>query len=198
MSIQQQVVLRHRADGYLRFALPATLTVPDVGDRLVAELSAMDGVYRVDLYPRQGKLAIRYLDTVIDFGAVVRRLYALIGELAGRVAAAVRPAPAAAIPVTTTDRGPTLGEWVTVKVEEVRETVAALGIVLQRTVGAVSDKPRWLQDFANDLLMLFLIKLHWHYITTLWLPNPWTYRYEWLATFYLIYLQVQSRLPKRA
>jgi hypothetical protein len=200
MSIQQQVLLRYRSEGHLRFTLPAALREPEIAARLVAGLRSMEGIYRVDLYGGQGKLSIRYLSTVCDFGTVVRRLHALIGQLVGRVADTVRPKGSArasvARPVPVADSG--LRQWVRAKREELRETVAAMRIMLAQGFAALNQRPRWVTEFLNDLLMLYLIKLHWHHILTLWLPNPWKYRYEWAATFYLIYLSVQSRLPKAA
>lgn len=202
MSIQQQVLLRYRSEGHLRFALPAALSTPEIGDQLVAELATMEGIYRVDVFPRQGKLSIRYLDTVCDFAAVVRRLYALVGELAGKRARTPRRTnpgrKTETHPVPRQASGATVRAWVRAKLEEAGETVKAAGIVIGSSFRALGQRPRWVTEFLNDLVMLYLIKLHWHHIITLWLPNPWRYRYEWMATFYLIYLSVQSRLPKPA
>lgn len=201
MSLQQQILLRHRSDGHLRFALPAALCAPDLGDRLVAGRQSMEGIYRVDLYAKQGKLSIRFLDTVCDFAAVVRRLYALVGELAKkavapRTAASACCSESRAIQPQAAASG--LAEWVKAKLQEAKETVTALGILAGTGFKAINRKPRWMTEFLNDLLMLYLIKLHWHHILYLWLPNPWQHRYEWMATFYLIYLSVQARLPKPA
>lgn len=202
MSIQQQVLLRYRSEGHLRFALPAALCTPELAGQLVAGLQSMEGVYRVDLYGGQGKLSIRYLSTICDFGAVVRRLYALVKQLAAQAVAAVRPASSARAgesrPAGLPAAGSGIGQWVRDKLQEARETVAAMGIMASTGFKALSHRPRWITEFLNDLLMLYLIKLHWHHILYLWLPNPWQYRYEWAATFYLIYLSVQSRLPKAA
>ena len=201
MSLQQQVTLRYRSEGHLRFALPAALCTQEMAESLVAGLESMEGVYRVDLYGGQGKLAIRYLGAICDFQAVVRRLNALIGELAGRVVEIVRPVRATTGGDTrpTASPGSALRPWLRGKLEEASETVEAMRIMLARGFATLSDRrPRWISEFLNDLLMLYLIKLHWHSIITLWLPNPWTYRYEWAATFYLIYLSVQARLPKAA
>jgi hypothetical protein len=201
MSLQQQILLRHRSDGHLRFALPTALCAPDLGDRLVAGLQSMEGVYRVDLYAKQGKLSIRFLDTVCDFAAVVRRLYALVGELAKkavapRTAASACCSESRSIQLQAAASG--LAGWVKAKLQEAKETMTALGILAGTGFKAISQKPRWMTEFLNDLLMLYLIKLHWHHILYLWLPNPWQHRYEWMATFYLIYLSVQARLPKPA
>lgn len=204
MTIQQQILLRHRSEGHIRFDIPKALCIPELGARLVEKLRALEGIYRVDLYARQGKLSIRYLETVCDFGAVVRRLYALVRELCTS-SAPRRPTPIAAAKQATAERqaqASSVGQWLRSKVREAWETVVATGIVIRRGFGlagsAVSNRPRWMTEFLNDLLMLYLIKVHWHSILSLWLPNPWQYRYEWAATFYLIYLSVQSRLPKPA
>lgn len=186
----------------MRFALPAALSTPEIGGQLAAELAAMEGIYRVDVFHRQGKLSIRYLETVCDFAAVVRRLYALVSELAGKLARTARKAnpghKTGAHPVPRQVPGATVKAWVRAKLEEAGETVRAAGIVIGSGFRALGQRPRWVTEFLNDLVMLYLIKLHWHHIITLWLPSPWRYRYEWMATFYLIYLSVQSRLPKPA
>lgn len=207
MSIAQHVLLRYQADGHLRFDIPAELCEPDAAAALIDGLSAEEGIYRVDLQPRARKLSIRYLDTVCRFADVARRLHALIGSLPqspGRsTARQLVPRPGghelaiASVPATRR-----LRLWLTEKLQEARETLTAMNILIRRSLGsasaAVSHQPRWIKEFMNDLLMLYLIKLHWHHIITEWLPRPWTHRYEWAATIYLIYLSVQARLPKTA
>ncbi len=202
MSIQQQVVLRYRSEGHLRFDLPASLREPGSGEPLVEGLQAIEGIYRVELRERQGKLSIRYLATVCDFAAVVRKLHALIGELAGRPQAApsccsAQPSASRAVQQAPGSESG-LKRWLREKAQEAKETTEALGILASAGLEALNQRPRWLTEFFNDLLMLYLIKLHWHHILYLWLPNPWRHRYEWMATFYLIYLSVQARLPKPA
>ncbi len=198
MSIQQHVVLRYRSEGHLRFDLPAALRAPGAGERVIAGLRDLEGIYRVELRERQGKLSIRYLATVCDFASVVRRLYALVGELAGKLkeaAPAGRSTQSRSIKPTQTGG---VAQWLREKLQEAKETTRALGIMAGTGLKALNQRPRWMTEFLNDLLMLYLIKLHWHHILYLWLPNPWRHRYEWMATFYLIYLSVQARLPKPA
>jgi hypothetical protein len=57
-------------------------------------------------------------------------------------------------------------------------------------------KSKDLTDFLTDILVLYLIRLHWHPITQMWLKRPWLYRYEWMATVYMIFLLMRSKLPK--
>jgi hypothetical protein len=200
MSIQQQVVLRYRAEGHLRFDLPSTLRGPGLGERLAAGLRALEGVYRVSVAERQGKLSIRYLATVCDVSAVARGLHALVSELAEAAAPDCCCAPASTTQraIQSQGSGTGLKSWLRAKAQEAKETTEALGILARAGLEALNQRPRWLTEFLNDLLMLYLIKLHWHHILYLWLPNPWRHRYEWMATFYLIYLSVQARLPKSA
>lgn len=207
MSIAQHVLLRYQADGHLRFDIPAELCEPDAAAALVDGLSAEEGIYRVDLQPRARKLSIRYLDTVCRFADVARRLHALIGSLPqspGRsTARQLVPRPGGReLAIASVPAKQRLRLWLTEKLQEARETLTAMNILIRRSLGsasaAVSHQPRWIKEFMNDLLMLYLIKLHWHHIITEWLPRPWTHRYEWAATIYLIYLSVQARLPKTA
>ena len=207
MSIAQHVLLRYQADGHLRFDIPAELCEPDAAAALVDGLSAEEGIYRVDLQPRARKLSIRYLDTVCRFADVARRLHALIGSLpqspVRSTARQLVPQPAGReLAIASVPAAQRLRLWLTEKLQEARETLTAMNILIRRSLvsasAAVSHQPRWIKEFMNDLLMLYLIKLHWHHIITEWLPRPWTHRYEWAATIYLIYLSVQARLPKTA
>ena len=207
MSISSQIVLRYSGEGHLRFDLPPGLREPDLASVLVEKLGAMEGIYRVDLAVKRGKLSIRYLAHVCGFADVVRRLHQTISSLSARMTPVkqrkvmTRRESQALVPVQTgTASG--LGPWLRAKILEIRETAQAMSIVMKRSLNAAvvaaNQRPRWIKEFMNDLLMLYLIKLHWHHIMTEWLPRPWTYRYEWLATIYLIYLSVQARLPQNA
>jgi len=186
VSIQKQVIVRHRSPGHLRLQLPPVLRTPACGFVLVSGLQALEGVYRVHFLEKQGKLSIHFLETDCTTADVAACLYRLIDRVQEQtVRVETRPAPSPA----SGWRG---------RLEEIRETVQAGGVIarqLTRTATGLSGT-QWLGEFMNDLLMLYLIKMHWPSITQLWLPHPWRYRYEWTATFYLIYLHVKSKLPK--
>lgn len=204
MSIAQTVVLRYRETGYLRFDIPKVLCTPEASSELTQGLESVDGVYRVGIQANAGKLAIRFHDAFCSFETLVRFLLQLVKRIAQK-AEASRPSrstdlivagPRRSLPNNTGMNLPAAAiHWLKMKVEEIRETVYALRILISRFFGT---QPRWSKEFMNDLLMLFLIKLHWHQILTEWLPRPWTYRYEWMATIYMIYLSVQSKVPQAA
>lgn len=210
MSISKQVLLRYRSEGHLRFDLPRDLRESHPASELVAGLQSQEGVYRVDLSADGGKLAIRYLPAVCDFTDIVKHLQAVIQSLGSLGKSPVRTASRA---VVVRSGGQSLTErlqsaqtavahWLRAKLQELRETTEAMRIIFRRFTGGdpanPNQQPRWIKEFLNDLVMLYLIKYHWHHITTEWLPRPWTHRYEWAATLYLIYLSVQARLPKAA
>jgi hypothetical protein len=202
MSIAREVVLRHKERGYLRFDIPDALRSHYAAEELTRELAGVEGVYRVGLNPSAGKLTLRYHDAYCSFETLIRTLFRLVQQIMER-ARALASQSKIVVPIssrkTVHPPGPTtrIGpiDWLKRKFEEMRETLLAFKILLSR---AVEHRPRWVKEFMNDLLMLFLIKLHWHQILTEWLPRPWTYRYEWLATIYLIYLSVQSKIPQPA
>jgi hypothetical protein len=187
MSIQQRVIVRHRSVGHLRLQLPSQIGTPQCGYLLVRGLQSMEGVYRVRFEEKHCKLSIHFLETVCTVNEVATRLHRLINDLPDQT------------PHSTAEGStPTASRWLQEKVGEVRETIQATRIVA-RQMGKFAGGftgGNWVNEFLNDLLMLYLIKMHWPSITQLWLPHPWRYRYEWTATFYLIYLHVKSKLPK--
>lgn len=201
MSIAREVLLRHRETGYLRFDIPEALCAPDAAEELSRELKNLDGVYRVGLNPDAGKLTLRFHEVYCSFETLIRALLKLVQQVMESVLAAASQLKVV-VPISSRKsiNPPSFStsapiDWLKQKVEEVRETFLALKILFSRVF---EHRPRWVKEFMNDLLMLFLIKLHWHQILTEWLPRPWTYRYEWLATIYLIYLSVQSKIPQPA
>jgi hypothetical protein len=90
-----------------------------------------------------------------------------------------------------------INRWLDEKMLAAKETAQAA-----RVIGKISTKgPKALInnpekaviDFLNDILVLYLIKVHWTRITQQWLVKPIVHRYEWMATFYLFFLLVRSR-----
>lgn len=205
MSILKQVILRHHSDNHLRFELPSTLCDPTARQQLIAGIGGIEGVYRVDLYISHRKLSIRFMEGLCDVSTILRRLQSIILALATRPhdeRQVVQRETQSGLPTPLHETASRLSLWLQAKVIEVRETITALQIMARRALessGLTSpQKPRWIKEFLNDLLMLYLIKIHWHHILHEWLPKPWTYRYEWAATIYLIYLSVESRSAQTA
>ena len=198
MSLLRKVILRHRSEGYLRFDLPQGLGA-EAPSLLSEGLMTLDGVYRVRLEGDGRKLSVRFHPDFCRFEVLIVRLHALLRRAISRVTRepgfpSFSQGPSHPVSLDR-PRVDTLIGWIKTRVEAIRETFMALKILFGRAVG---HRPRWVKEFMNDLLMLFLIKLHWQHIINDWLPRPWTYRYEWAATLYLIYLSVQARAPRTA
>jgi hypothetical protein len=68
---------------------------------------------------------------------------------------------------------------------------------LKKNKALIDDPEKAVIDFLNDVLVLFLIRLHWDRITKEWIPNPFKYRNEWMALFYMLFLLMRSRKPKK-
>lgn len=206
MSIQKQCVLRHRTEGHVRFQLPAPLCQKGVADIVAAKIKAIDGVYRVNFYARQGKISIRFQEIVCDFSQLIKQIFELISELEKSGALVIpiekKPGAIAKLGTKVSEKADNFAttRWLKAKTIEIKETLQAAKIITKLTLkkpnALIKDPEKAIIDFLNDILVLFLIRLHWDHITKLWLLNPLKYRYEWLATLYMFFLLIRSRRPK--
>jgi len=204
MSISHNIILRYRSAGHLRFDLPTALCQPSVAEQLIAELSQMTGVHRVEIYQRHCKLALHFDPACCDFTALLKHFHHCVDTLPVTEASAAAPAHRAQGSIRSVVsqhvNQNASAQWVKEKYLEAKETLTAMKIVakvgMKKKSGLVKDPEKAIIDFLNDVLVLFLIRRFWPQITTLWVPHPLTYRYEWMTVFYLFYLLVRSRIPK--
>lgn len=184
----------------MRFQVPAEVCGEVAANMLTEKLSTLDGVYRVVINRRQRKLSIRFQETVCDFLTLARSLFDIVAEMERR--GAFKP-EAAAMPKTRKGlirRQKSKREtssWLKRKYIDAKETIQAAKIVgkvgLRKQKALLNNPEKAVIDFLNDILVLFLIKLHWQHITQQWIVKPFKYRYEWMAVFYMFYLLVRSR-----
>lgn len=201
MALAEFITLRYRGHGHVRFDLPAAVCTPDRGQALVEGLRSIDGIYRIDLHARRRKLSIRYAEGRCSFDQVCTALRDLVNESTevgsgsetccggGHVTEASsgsRPARQGPIGWLRTRLGRTAGSSLVARPDDAIDVGNPPPMIREATV----------IEFLNDVLVLYLIKLHWHMIMQHWLRQPWRHRYEWLAAFYMIYLLVRSRRPK--
>lgn len=201
MSIQKEFVLRYRGDGHVRFQVPARVCDKAIATAISTGVAAIDGVYRVDFYRSQGKLAIRFKESFCDFQSLAKQLFLLLAELEKNGVLNPTPPPKSLIAVwaekaKTKVNNLKATRWAKERVTDAKETVQAAKIVMGRRKAFIADPEKAIIDFLNDVLVLFLIKLHWTHITRLWLPNPLKYRYELMAMFYMFFLLVRARKKK--
>jgi hypothetical protein len=200
MSIAKHLFVRHRAEGHARFAVPKELCRPHAAQQLEKELKLAEGIYRVHLYQRQGKLSIRYIEGVTNFKAVSLALHKALAKI--EVPTSGQPASSTGGGIAMREEQQGEADWLKAKYQEARETITALGIVARGASKAkplllTPEKEKFAIEFMTDILVLYLIKLHWHLIMGHWIRNPWQYRSEWMATIYMIFLLVRSKKPKK-
>lgn len=202
MAIQKHFILRYRDEGHVRFQIPALFCEISTAKALTTALLKIDGIYRVDINRNGKKLSIRYQETLCDFKCLAKQLFDIVAELVKKPA----PVPALAKPtnqlltkLSEKIKNSTPSLWFKEKLGDAKETVEAAKILtkgLSKNKSLIDNPGKFATDFFNDVLALYLIKLHWEQITKQWIPNPIKYRYEWLAVSYLLYLLMRSRNPK--
>jgi hypothetical protein len=203
MSIQKEFVLRYRVDGHVRFQIPAQICNVDVAKAITDGISGIDGVYRVNLYRSQQKLSIRFEESVCDFKSLARQLFYLLADL--QTKGELKPKPVSKSALWKEKAKSRLDDfkatrWAKEKFSDAKETVQAAKVItrlgMKKPKAFMKDPEKAVIDFLNDILVLFLIKLHWNDITQNWLVKPLKYRYEWMALFYMFFLLVRSRKKK--
>jgi hypothetical protein len=203
MSIQKEFVLRYRVDGHVRFQIPAQICNVGVAKAVADGISGIDGVYRVNLYRGQQKLSIRFDEAVCDFKSLTMQLFHLLADLEGK--GALKPTVVSKS-VTWKEKaiakldGFKVTRWAKEKYGDAKETVQAAKVItklgMKKPKAFIKDPEKTIIDFLNDILVIFLIRLHWDNITQHWLVKPLKHRYEWMALFYMFFLLVRSRRQK--
>jgi hypothetical protein len=209
MTIQKQFVLRYRDEGHLRFEIPAQFCDVETAKALTDALLLAEGVYRAQIYRSQKKLVIRYQETVCNFKSLAKVLFQIIADLEQK-----RQRDEQLLVMSTTQskwnikhklgdkvKNLRVSKWFGEKYTDTKETMQAAKILtkvgLKKNKKLINDPEKAIIDFLNDVLVLFLIRLHWDHITKLWIPNPFKYRNEWAAMFYMLFLLMRSRKPKK-
>ncbi|MCF6205153.1 MAG: hypothetical protein L3J59_16060 [Methylococcaceae bacterium] len=205
MSIQKKIIVRYREDGHVRFEIPDQLCNELTAKTLTSKILNLEGIYRVILFRKQKKLSIKYNEIVCDFKKLATHLFQLItaleqqGQLASNTAQKIQPQNQWTVKSKIKNWKATR-RWAAEKYNDAKETVQAAKILtkfgLKKPNSFIKDPEKVLIDFLNDILVLYLIKLHWTRITQEWIPRPWAFRYQWTAVFYLFYLLLRSRRPK--
>ena len=204
MTIQKEFVLRYRDDGHVRFQIPQSACQVKIAKLITEQIAVIEGVTAVRLYRGQQKLSIRFNDAVCDFSGLAKQLFRILAELERQ--GLFQPQKVAVTSRSNRSRlrrrleNTGISRWFGEKYQAARETVEAAKIVGKLTAkgpkALIKDPEKATIDFLNDILVLYLIKIHWTRITQEWLVRPFAYRYEWMAVFYLFFLLVRSRRKK--
>lgn len=199
-TLARQIVVRYRGVGHVRFALPAALCEEHYASVLEESLRGVAGVYRVSLYRRQGKLSVFYDQHACSLHDVARCLH---GALKAPAARMQREAKVASLTQRLHVARPL--QWLKDKRDQAKAkftgvktkagllsrfaAVQARGNPLLQ--GMLSEKS--IINFINDVVVFYLVKVHWDLINNKWLKQPFKYRSAWLSTFYLVFLLMRHR-----
>lgn len=203
MAIQKEFVLRYRNEGHVRFQIPQRATHTQIAQLIVDKVKAIDGVYSIRLFRRSRKMVIRYREERLSFIELAKQLHATLALLEQQ--GWFTPQPVAEFhdksrfSLTQKLKNARIGRWLDEKITAAKETVQAAKVLgklsTQGPKALIKDPEKAVIDFLNDILVLYLIKVHWTRITQQWLVRPFAHRYEWIATFYMFFLLVRSRRP---
>jgi len=207
MSIQKEFVIRYKANGHVRFEIPDKLCDEGVSQIVSREILGIEGVYRVDLFRKQKKLSIRYHDVVCNFTQLAKQLFQILAELdekellVAKVVTEVTSEKRFAWDLKSKVKNWKASRWAAEKYGDVKETAQAAKVIakvgFKKPKSFIKDPEKAVIDFLNDVLVLYLIRLHWTRITQEWLVKPWLFKSQWAAVFYLFYLLVRSRRPAK-
>jgi len=204
MAIQKEFVLRYRSEGHLRFQIPQRATHVEVAQVITDKMTAFDGVEGVRLFKRSKKLVVRYREDMCSFIELAKHLYAVLAELEQQgwfaPQVVVESQKKSRFGLKARLKNSRINQWLDEKMIAAKETAQAARIVGRLSTkgpkALIKDPEKAVVDFLNDILVLYLIKVHWTRITQQWLVKPFAHRYEWMATFYMFFLLVRSRRPK--
>jgi hypothetical protein len=195
-SLARAIVVRHKEAGHLRLDLPEALSGPAARAHIEAALRARAGVYRVSFELGGRRLAIRFDPGQCGLAAVGGALRAALDGLPAEPAQpAPAPAEAAAAeadaPVTT-PAGAATGLFRRAAYWADRFVGGTIRSRIQPALnGALTEKASI--NFLNDVLMFYLIKVHWELITKRWMKDPVRHADAWATAFYLIFLLMRYR-----
>lgn len=202
MSIQQEIILRHKSSGHVRFQIPERLCSNEVASFVSDAINNFEGVYRVNLYRNKQKLAIRFVEENISFQELAQQLISLLSDLEKKGFYKAKSTPGKTQNFPSNFKLPSWkgSRWAKDKYTETKETAQAISVLaklgLKKKPEILANPEKTLITFFNDVLVLFLIKTHWKLITKKWILSPMKYRYQWIAIFYLMYLFIRSKTHK--
>jgi hypothetical protein len=190
-------------EGHVRFQIPVRICKVDAAKAITSGISEIDGVNRVNFYRSQQKLSIRFEESVCDFKSLAKQLFDLLADL--EIKGALKPKPVLKSALWKEKAKSRLDDfkvirWAKEKFGDAKETVQAAKVItrlgMKKPKAFMKNPEKTITDFLNDILVLFLIRMHWNDITQHWLIKPLKHRYEWMALFYMFFLLVRSRKQK--
>lgn len=183
-ALSRAISVRHKEPGHLRLELPSRLLDAAARAHLDTGLRERLGVYRVSFEAGERRMSIRYEPQQCSQQDVARQLRGLLDTLPPESEPVTTPAATAPLPGAKLigDAGKWADRFLGGTIKSRLEPVMK---------GALTEKASI--NFINDVLMFYLIKIHWDLITKRWMKEPLKHADAWLTTFYLIFLLIRYR-----
>lgn len=199
-DLARRIVVRHREAGYLRLELPGEICHATATTLIEDALRQVTGVYRVNAYTAQRRLAVWYEAHACSAADVARALKACLGRLPRQtdVSPDTAPLPAVSVLPVLTEAGRQtrrllgeLGSRVGSALDSGADPTGVKGKLQPVLSSALSEKA--ITNFLNDVVAFYLIRVHWDLISKRWLQEPIKHANAWLTVFYLVFLLVRYR-----
>lgn len=199
-ALARQIIVRHRDAGHVRFALPEALCEESFAAAIEETLRNLPGVYRVTLYRSQRKLSVFFDQHACGLHDVARCLH---GALTSPAARMKREHAVAALAQRLHVTQPL--QWLKGKTGNLKTKAADLKMKATLLSGfaaaQIRGKPilqgmlseKAIISFFNDIVVFYLIKVHWELISQKWLKQPLKFLNAWMTIFYLVFLLVRFR-----
>jgi hypothetical protein len=186
VSLSRAIAVRHKEPGHLRLELPPRLLDAAARAHLDAGLRERLGIYRVSFEPGERRMSIRYEPHQCSQQDVACQLRSLLDTLPPESSPSSAPA-AAALPGAKLigDAGKWADRFLGGTIKSRLDPVMKDALTEKASI-----------NFLNDVLMFYLIKIHWDLITKRWMKEPVKHADAWLTTFYLIFLLIRFRKGK--
>ncbi len=193
-QLASRIVVCHREPGFLRLELPAELCTAARAEALERGAAALAGVRSAAVDRGWRRISLRHDPAVLGTAQLARQLAGLIDalpdELEAEAAATDAPEPA--------------GGGLQPLLDRVRAALppadAAPPGSLQARVLPVLDSAlneKAILNFFNDIVVFYLVRVHWDLITKQWLKQPLAHSNAWMTTFYLVFLLIRYRKSGR-
>jgi hypothetical protein len=208
-DLARRIVVRHREAGYLRLELPGEICHATATTLIEDALRQVVGVYRVNVYLAQRRLAVWYEAHACSAADVARALKACLGRLPPLPDAApdAISAPSASMPAVSLlpvlaeagrqagrllgELGGRVGSSLGSALDSGADPAGVKGKLQPVLSSALSEKA--ITNFLNDVVAFYLIRVHWDLISKRWLQEPIKHANAWLTVFYLVFLLVRYR-----
>jgi len=190
-SILDAVRLRLSAPGHIRFSLPPELCTAQAASALEKGIIREGGVYRVKVFRTNQKLSVRFQDDATGLEKISIRLHDTVKGL-----------PAEAFEVNEPEAGagtvslPSLPSFASLsRAPEAIARLRAKKEFLQGAAGLTIDKEteKQLTTALNEIVLFYLVKLHWDVITKRLVKKPFHNIGPWFTLTYLLFLYVRHR-----